>query len=221
MPAFDLGLVGTIDADRELPGGTESVIRTMVRYADPAMRIGLIGVRRGQTRGRIGHWEGARVDGRDVSFYPALALPSDGRAGRAPTTLRLAAALGVRQPAGDFEQLHYHRLELATIPTPRQQAAIRVAWVHGDGVSHLAPGRSRWSSAARLYWPMARIAARSVSSVLVTSPEGARNLSRRLGKGSYCPTWYDPDQFFPDARPPDLACAWVEGSRLRRTRCWR
>jgi len=101
-PADPLGVI---------PGGIDTFIRGMLRWAPDDLNMKLIGVTTNPTERRIRRWTLCSLGRRQFAFYPVIALDRPEERHRIPLSLRFTLSVLVDRPRIDADVLEFHRIE--------------------------------------------------------------------------------------------------------------
>lgn len=184
------------DAARPSPGGIDTCLRGLLRYAPAGAVIAVVGVDTGAPvpGRRLGQWERHECAGRQVWFLPVVRLdPADQRR-LVPHSLRLAAGLvrfRRRLPAARLVQAHRADTAAACRVLLRRPLAY---FIHTQQAGLTgSTSDSIWRRAARLHAAIERWLVRGARSVTVFNPDYAEAVRRENPRAEFSPTWFDPD----------------------------
>jgi glycosyltransferase involved in cell wall biosynthesis len=207
------GIVHQLDPRALVPGGIDSVVDGIIRYAPAGERLMVIGV------DRVGDAElGVLVElehaGRDVGYLPVTRLRT-GHRRIIPETLRFAWGLfrHRRRIAAVALRLQVHRSETGAVLGILLRSLPYVQCIHGDSAVALRERpASYWRHLRRLHLRLERRAVRGASHTFVFSKSGARRLASVAPTVTYLSTWFDPATVRPRTAPPtgtDRRALWV------------
>jgi glycosyltransferase involved in cell wall biosynthesis len=108
-------------------GGIQTLINIFIKYAPQEFVVRLVGTG-DPDKELIGRWRTDEFAGREVEFFPVLALKDDNVRSMIPTTIRYTTALMKHRFASDF--MHFHRLE-PTLVTRHWQGE-KTLFIHND-----------------------------------------------------------------------------------------
>ena len=205
-------IVHQFDPDRDVPGGINTCISDIVRYAPPGYAIAIAGVS-GCAEDRLGEWATRTLHGREIRFMPLAHLAPDRQDRLVPHAARLAAGLARfrRRMPRVLTQTHRVDVGAATQRLLAPQEAIQ--FVHTDTKRALSTGTdSLWRLAPWLYGLVEQSSLQRVRRVIAFSRSDAERLRRAGFPATAMRTWFDPDLFFPAPVPPNghvLRLAWV------------
>lgn len=207
------GIVHQLDLRRLVPGGIDSVVDGIVRYAPTDERLVVIGVDRvgDADLGVVLELEHA---GRVVGFLPVARLRT-GHRRIIPETLRFAWGLfrHRRRVAAAATRLQVHRSETGAVLGTFLRSLPFVQCIHGDSdVALRERPASYWRHLRRLHLWLERRSVRRASHTFVFSKSGARRLAAVAPTVTYLSTWFDPVTVHPRAERrdgPTRAALWV------------
>jgi glycosyltransferase involved in cell wall biosynthesis len=196
------GIVHQLDLRRLVPGGIDSVVDGIVRYAPADASLVVVGV------DRVGDAElGVLLEmvhaGRAVSFLPVARLRT-GHRRIVPETLRFAWGLlrHRRRIVNAAARLQVHRSETGAVLAAILRRLPRVQCIHGDSdVALRERPASYWRYLRRLHLWLERRSVRRASHTFVFSKSGARRLAAVAPNVTYLSTWFDPATVQPRAEP--------------------
>lgn len=196
-PSFvDRLIVHQFDPARPSPGGIDTCLRGIARYAPKGQRIAVVGVDTGSgpSDRKIGKWEEHKFGDNLLQFLPVVKVdPADQRR-RIPHSLRLALGLmryKSRLPQSGVVQAH--RMDTAflisyMLPRPRF-----VYYVHTqeNGLTGKTSD-SFWRRAARIHSYLERKTAIRADETVVFNREYAAVVAKWAPGVRFSPTWFDP-----------------------------
>lgn len=187
-------VVHQVDPARPAPGGIDSCLRGLLRYAPAGMAIAVVGVDVGGVAGRrVGRWELHRHGDNHVFFLPVATLDPGDQRRRVPHSARLVAGLTRfrrRLPHAAIVQAHRADVAAATVLLLRRPLAY---FIHNQAAG--LTGTTSDSFWRRLGGSHERLEARLVRSardVVVFNEDYARDLAPLNPVTRFSPTWFDP-----------------------------
>ncbi|WP_119031473.1 WecB/TagA/CpsF family glycosyltransferase [Gordonia rubripertincta] len=207
---------------RPVPGGIDTCIRGLCRFADPSASFAIVGVDAIGDRSRLGEWEAYDLNGRTVWFMPVASLdPADQRR-RIPHTVRLLAGLLrflVRLPKSTLVQAHRADSAFLLAILFRRPLAYFIH-TQDSGITS-QDSDSVWRRISSVHRSMERWVVRRADSVTVFNPDYAEKVRELNSECMSSPTWFDPAVFYPEvaqSEPADgrkvIRVVWV--GRLER-----
>lgn len=183
-------------------GGVETLILSAAAHADELSQC-LVGL--STETSEIGHAVEVRIRGTRQLFFP-VARPS-----RRPLSLSLAQGFARhrhRLQTLSPEVVEFHRADVSTVAGPAMRGVHRRTIIHGDAANGATD--TRWRQAQWAFLAFERLAIRSSEEVIVFSHAGAERLAQHPNV-RYCPSWFEPDVFFPpvDGQPRARRLLWV------------
>lgn len=193
-PADPLGII---------PGGIDTFIRGILRWAPDDIEIRVVGVTTDSENRPVKQWTTCQLGDRRFQFLPIIAIDNSERQARIPVTLRFLLALVIRRFDIVADVLEFHRIE----------PGLRFAWdkrpktlvMHQNmEVLRNAGSDIRWKYFPQLYFKLEDTIIPHFSSVYCVrddAAEGYRNRFPQLAdRIHFTPTWVDPDLFQPPSR---------------------
>lgn len=205
-------LVHQFDPFRPVPGGIDTCIRGLVKFAPPDFRFGIVGVDASGSFERLGRWHEVLIEDRTVQFFPVARLnPADQRR-VVPHTVRIACGLARYRPVVEAEIVQTHRVDLGAFCLPFLRRRPYVQFLHIDGSDSLREGSdSHWKHLPVGYRLLERAVLPRAIDVVVFNDAGAERLKADNPETRSSPTWFDPQRF----RPPG-----PDGIRARTSILW-
>ena len=191
------------DPDSPAPGGIDTCIRGMIRYGRGTDFV-IVGMARSPHRVPAGTWMQGRLEGRAVPWLSVGQVPRSRP--RVPNAVRLRMGVTrfsrpIRRPAPDVVQVH--RVEMAPAARRMFPTAHLDLFVHEDAANWTRDTtESRWRWMRGGYSVLVDRAVRLADRVVCFSPSAASRLSMSHEHVLVVPTWFDPDIFWPAAKPP-------------------
>lgn len=190
-PADPLGIV---------PGGIDTFIRGILRWAPGDIDINLVGVTTDSVARPVGKWVECDLGKRKYRFYAAATYDNPAGRGRIPLSIRFMWGLILRRPKLDSDIIEFHRIEPSLLyyfsSTPKN------AFFHQNmQVLHNSNSDILWSKLPGLYfWVQDKLMSKlnSVYAVRRDAIDWYKNrYPKEKAKFNFVPTWYDPDVFYP------------------------
>lgn len=183
-----------------IPGGIDTFIRGILRWAPQDLDMRLIGVTTSATERPPGRWVECDAGRRSFAFYPVMALKNAGRRQRVPLTLRYALAMLHKHPRIDADVLEFHRIEPAL--TFMRDVRPKNLFMH-QNMSILWNSQSdiRWRHLPSLYFRLEDLLLPRMSSIFAVREDAAKAYAERFPRLAervcFTPTWMDPEIFYP------------------------
>jgi len=210
-----VAIVYPADPPGSIPGGIDTFIRGLIRWAPADIDMNLIGVTTDAKRRRVGVWTRCVLGPSSYQHYSVYEIENPGRQPRIPATVRFMATMVPRLPRfyGCFDVLEFHRLEPLALfvrdPTPKTV----VLHQNMDAIRSSASD-IRWKHVPGLYFRLERTLLRRASSAFFVREDAVAAYRQRYpdiaDRFRFTPTWMDPEVFHP--LPPDRvaeARAWL------------
>ena len=205
-------IVHQVDPARPSPGGIDSCLRGLLRYAPAAMAIAVVGVDVGNVAGRrLGHWELHRWQDRSIYFLPVVSLDPGDQRRRIPHSVRLVSGLvrfRSRLPRTDVVQAHRADVAAAVSTLVRRPLAY---FIHNQASGLTGEtSDSFWRRLGASHERLEQRLVRRAKDVVVFNEDYAQELSPLNREVRFSPTWYDPQlvAFRPEAPDPHRI-VWV------------
>jgi len=195
LPAnVDRLIVHQVDPARPSPGGIDSCLRGLLRYAPVGTTIAVVGVDVGGVPGRrLGQWELHRWGSRSAYFLPVVSLDPGDQRRRVPHSARLVAGVTrfrSRLPHARVVQAHRADVAAAVRTLLRRPLAY---FVHNQAAGLTgATSDSFWRKLGGAHEHLERRLVSSAREVVVFNEDYARTLRAINGATRFSPTWYDP-----------------------------
>jgi glycosyltransferase involved in cell wall biosynthesis len=186
-----------------IPGGIDTFIRGILRWAPDDVEISLVGVTTESNKRPVGQWTVCDLGRSRFRFFPVIALKNPAGRSKFPLSVRFVLGLLRRRPEVHADVLEFHRLEPSLLYLWDQRP--RTAIVH-QNMQELDNKQSDilWRHFPGLfYWLEDRLIPRFSSVYAVREDAVAwyrERYSRLSDRFSFLPTWYDPEIFFPAPR---------------------
>jgi glycosyltransferase involved in cell wall biosynthesis len=184
-----------------IPGGIDSVIRGILRWAPNDLEMSIVGVSTDPERRPLSRWISCSIGGRAFEFFPLIKFEKSGRQAKLPLTLRyIAAILGVRgQITADV--LEFHRIE-PCLPFINDVRPKTVVLHQNMRVIHNKGSDIRWKYFPGLYFALEKYILPRVQSVFCVREDAVEDYKMRFPDQAhqfhFTPTWFDTEVF----RPP-------------------
>ncbi|KPK26438.1 MAG: hypothetical protein AMJ61_09025 [Desulfobacterales bacterium SG8_35_2] len=201
MEETSVCIIYQTDPLASIPGGIDTFIKGIIRWAPEDISISMIGISTSQKDRPVGKWSECYLGNRKFNFFPVLCQSNLGKQNRVPLTLRLTFSLlpnKLLQKFGVFNVLEFHRVEpcLAFLfdSTPKN------LFVHQD-MSVLNDQKSdiRWKYFPNLFYALENLLLPKFDSVYCVKESAVRAYRNRFikhkSKFKFIPTWMDPDIF--------------------------
>lgn len=213
LPAtVDRLIVHQVDPARPSPGGIDSCLRGLLRYAPVGTTIAVVGVDVGGVpERRLGQWELHRWGSRSAYFLPVATLDPGDQRRRIPHSVRLVAGLvrfRSRLPHAQVVQAHRADVAAAARTLLRRPLAY---FIHNQAAGLTgATSDSFWRRFGSAHEQLEHRLVSSAREVVVFNEAYASSLREINSATRFSPTWYDPAlvQFRPVAADPHRI-VWV------------
>lgn len=191
---FPADPVGTI------PGGIDTFIRGILRWAPDDISLSLVGVTTDRSARPLGKWTECDLGRRKFRFYPIIALDDPGKRSVLPLSLRFSAALALKNVTRDFDVLEFHRIEPSLLYYFSDKP--KNAFIHLNmEVLHNKNSDIRWKNLPWLYYKLEDWLLPRMQSVFAVRDDAVDAYRKRFpeiaDRFHFTPTWMDPDVFYP------------------------
>ncbi len=183
-----------------IPGGIDTFIRGLLRWAPGDIDMSLIGMTTDTVARPVGRWQGCSLSAHPFRFYPALGEAGAGVRARIPLSLRFTLALKAHRPSCEADVLEFHRIEpmLAFLFDARPKNAF---FHSGMAVVRDAATDVRWKHIPWLYFFLERLLIPRLSAAFTVREETVvayrARYPRLAQRITFIPTWMDPEVFHP------------------------
>ncbi len=204
-------IVHQFDAARPSPGGIDSCLRGICRYAPASMTLAIVGVDTGggPAGRRTGRWERHTFGDRDVWFLPVARLDPGDQRRRVPHAARVVAGLLRylrRLPKSTWTQAHRMDTGVAVRLLFRRKFAY---FIHTQETGLTgATSDSVWRRLASVHRRLEHGNVSRADDVVVFNKEFAGTLAQSFSHARFSPTWYDPALLGEGPREP-YSVLWV------------
>ena len=183
-----------------IPGGIDTFIRGLLRWAPPSVQMSLVGVTTDVVARPVGRWSTCHIGDRSFRFFPLLALANPGQQTKVPLSFRFSMKLIGSRPTEDSDVLEFHRLEpsLVFLADRRPKTAV----IHQNMKVLLDPEADiRWRHLPRLYFWLEDFLIPKLQSVYCVRENAVVEYQRRYPalaeRFHFTPTWVDSEVFYP------------------------
>ena len=183
-----------------VPGGIDTFIRGVLRWAPDDIDFDLVGATTDAIQRPVGKWTRCDVGGKEYGFYPIMVLNSPGVQSRIPASLVYTARLWLSRVHRKANVLEFHELEpsLALLGDKRPKTAV----IHTDMQVALESGSGiRWRFAPGLYFALERFLMRRMDCLYCVRDSAVNNYKSRFPaiaeRIRFTPTWVDLEVFNP------------------------
>ena len=197
-----------------IPGGIDTFIRGMLRWAPEDMELSLLGATTDVIKRPVGKWTTCKLGHQSFRFYPVLSLTDPGKQKRIPTSLMFTLALARNREPVRADVLVFHGIEpiLAHLRDRRAKSAV----IHQDMQVLKNPGADiRWRYLPWLYFGLERLLMPRLGSVFCVRQNAVENYKHKFPKIAdrffFTPTWVDTETF----QPPTSERRHVGRDRMR------
>ena len=185
-----------------IPGGVDTFIRGILRWAPEDIEISLVGVTTDPASRPVGVWTECDLGRRRFRFFPVALLPDATRQSRVPLSLRFTVGMlrywwTIRR---GFDVMEFHRIEPAMLFQWDRRG--KNAFFHQNmQVLRNASADIRWKYLPRLYFWLEDWILPRFGSVFCVKQDAVVAYRERYpanaSRFNFIPTWMDPEVFFP------------------------
>lgn len=204
-------IVHQFDPGRDVPGGINTCISDIVRYAPDGYSIAIAGVS-DRAEDRLGDWTVRTLQGREIQFMPLAHLAPDRQDRRVPHSVRVAAGLARFRSRMPRVLTQTHRVDLGAAAQSLLSRRETIQFVHTDTEKALETGTdSLWRLAPRVYGLVEQASMSKARRVIAFSRRDAERLRHAGFPATSMRTWFDPELFYPATTQANgvLRLAWV------------
>ncbi|NKR41060.1 glycosyltransferase [Rhodococcus hoagii] len=203
--AFDRLIFHQFDITKPSPGGIDSCLRGITRYAPEDATIGFVGVDAsdGSSGHEIGQWERHEINGRVHWFLPVVRLDPADQKRRIPHAIRLViGALRFHRRLGIPKRVQAHRMDVALVMSRVLRCPLSY-FVHTQesGLTGTTSD-SIWRRAGRVHASLERRVIERADQVVVFNEEYSGVVREWNPATIFSPTWFDPALILPSAEGP-------------------
>ncbi|MDJ0467308.1 glycosyltransferase family 4 protein [Rhodococcoides fascians] len=195
-PDVDRLIIHQFDPATPSPGGIDTCIRGICKYAPPGVSLAVVGVDagRGPVERKLGVWEDYKIGDRTLRFLPVARLdPSEQMNRRIPHSVRLLAGIiryRSRLPRSNFIQVHRADTAFA-LRNLLKRELIYFIHTQDDGITSKSSD-SFWTKAASIHRSIERSVIRNANQNIVFNRQYAEEVTKLNASTMFSPTWYDP-----------------------------
>lgn len=210
-PRVDRLIIHQIDLARSSPGGIDTCLRGIAKYAPDELTLAFVGVDTGagpDTR-RLGSWETYKYGKRTVWFLPVAKVDPGNQRRFIPHSLRLAMGVlrffrQIPMPAA----VQAHRMDIGILATLTRKPLVYMVHTQQGGLTGKTSD-SFWRFASALHELLEKTVIRRASDVVVFNEEYAATVRAWNDAARFSPTWWDPELIVGfGVRDADQVC-WV------------
>jgi exopolysaccharide biosynthesis WecB/TagA/CpsF family protein len=185
-----------------VPGGIDTFIRGILKWAPPELEFSLVGMTTDTARRPLGRWTTCQIGERSFEFFPVVAVADAGQRGRLPLSLRYT--LGLRrhraQIDGDFDVFDFHRPEPSLLFLADSRP--KNAYWHQDPTTISSKASDNlWRRLPAAYQRLEARAVAEFDTAWCVRESGVQTLKQRYPalapKLRFLPTWVDAEVFHP------------------------
>lgn len=214
--SLDRTILEQIDPANLVPGGVDTCIHDLVKYAENAV-ISIVGIT-ADPHAPLGRWQEIEFAGKVIDFLPvALVNRADtvGLVSKLPHSLRIAAGAWRYRREIDRTRIQTHRVELGFVAQTLLRCRSSVQFIHNDGNG--LTGRnsdSLWKKFPYIYRQLEKVVLKRASTVVLFNRTDAERVRAMRPDTFVTTTWFDPDLYYyvedeTDARSGDLKICWI------------
>lgn len=190
-------VIEQFDPVRPKPGGIDTCIRGLVKFAPDDEIIRIAGVDAIGDK-PLGVWKEYEIGGRTFEFMALTRLDHANLTRRIPHSVRLAQGLRRYLPKTDADVVQTHRVNVGDVALRHFRGVPHVQFMHSSGDANLKLGSVSFFRRARgFYRYLERRVVKRSRAVVIFSRDGAERLQAISDNVHFSPTWYDPTEFFP------------------------
>lgn len=182
------------------PGGIDSFIRGILRWAPDDLKMSVVGVTTDPESRPLKQWTTCPIGDRTFDFFPIINFENPDRQGKMPLTVRYFAALIRFRSHISADVLEFHRIEpcLAFLRDNRPKTVV----MHQNMNVILSRDCDiRWRYFPKLYFAMERYILSRVQSAFCVREDAVLSYKKKFpdypDRFHFTPTWLDTETFQP------------------------
>lgn len=204
-------VIHQIDLARPSPGGIDTCLRGIAKYAPADLTLAFVGVDSGagpSTR-RLGKWETYDYVDRQVWFLPVAKIDPGNQKRLVPHSLRLAwGAMRFFSQIPKAAAVQAHRMDIGFLATLVRKPLVYMVHTQQGGLTGKTSD-SFWRFASALHELLEKTVVGRASDVVVFNEEYSGTVRTWNSAARFSPTWWDPDLIrASEERVEDMIC-WV------------
>lgn len=183
-----------------VPGGIDSFIRGVLRWAPDDLQMRMVGVTTEPNKRPLRRWSTCEMNGRSFEFYPVISIKQSERQPKIPIVLKYIAALIKDKPQLDSDVLEFHRIEpcIAFLNDHRAKNLV----VHQDmSILRNQGSDIRWKYIPGVYFAIEARLLKRFQSIFCVRESAVQNYRARFPQLAerfrFTPTWLDTEVFQP------------------------
>lgn len=187
------------DPFADIPGGSDTCIRDILRNSPDDIRMQLVGVTTKESGRVAGKWHRCEINGREFDFYPSLAVETLKRQMRVPLSLKFTLSLVGKDMGEGMDILQFHRFEPSILYNVDVK---KIGFIHTDmDVIYKKTTDIRWRHVPWLYRRMENILVPRMNRIFAvrrdTVDEYVGRYPNLKGNIKFLPTWVNTDIYRP------------------------
>jgi glycosyltransferase involved in cell wall biosynthesis len=195
-----VGIIYPADPLGSIPGGIDTCIKGILRYAPDDVSINIVGVTERPECYKLRTWHHIECDTGNYRFFPVLSVREGGKQKRFPLSLSFLFKLAYARLNAEFDILQFHRPE----PAIRYYFANKpkILFSHTDmDVIYNSHSSIRWSYFPQLYFKLEDILFPTIDSFFIVHQQAVTKYIQRFraiaDRFNFLPTWVDTRIFYP------------------------
>lgn len=185
-----------------IPGGIDSFIRGMIRWAPDDFEFSIVGITTDRNERPVGEWTDCDLAGRRFRFFALFAIDNPERQPRIPATVTYMLKAAYRWPQHRYDVLHFHRIE--PVIQFLRSGAPKMVFIHQNmEVLRNQQSDIRWKNLPALYYRLEDWLIPRFQSVYAVHEQAVKSYQAHYPDAAerihFIPTWTDPDIFKPPA----------------------
>jgi glycosyltransferase involved in cell wall biosynthesis len=192
-------IVYPLDPLGSSPGGIDSFIRGVLRWAPADIAMSVVGITTDPAARPPGKWSSCEIKDRKFDFYPILEVKNIGRQPKVPATLRFLVSLIRKRPSIDADILEFHRIEpcFAFLRDRRPKTLV----MHQNmNVIRSLSSDIRWKYFPWMYFYLEKYVIARTSTVSCVREDAVESYKAQFAaqahKFRFMPTWFDTEIFY-------------------------
>lgn len=204
MDKIRVAILYPADPAGTIPGGIDTFIRGILRWAPPDITFSLVGISTDPGARPASRWSNCRLGRASFEFFPVILVKNPGLRSLVPLSLRYSLSLAIKnivqRVTHGFDVLEFHRVEPSVLfffdSRPKN------IFVHQNaGVLFNKSSDIRWKHMPRLFRWLEDCLLPRMNTIFAVSEDATLAYKQRYPRVAerirFIPTWVDPDVYHP------------------------
>jgi len=182
-----------------VPGGTDTCIRDILRFAPNDIEIRLVGVTTDSVNRPLNQWTECEVSGMGFWFFPVLDVTDLKKQMRIPLSVQFTLRLAGKDIFKDTDVIQFHRIEPALAALSMEQPKLLI--IHQNmNVIHSRKSDIRWKYFPAAYFWVENFIIKRMKEIFIVREDAVAEYQARFSEQNehihFLPTWMNPNLFF-------------------------